>query len=100
MLPEIVDAVGDKLTVLFDSGVRTGVDIIKALSLGAKAVCISRPWVYGLGIGGKAGARDVMKGILADLDQSMGLAGIKDIEGCNQSMVRKLEYPGDRASSN
>lgn len=100
MLPEIVDAVGEKLTVLFDSGARTGVDIIKALSLGAKAVCIGRPWVYGLGIGGKAGARDVMKGILADLDQSMGLAGIKDIEGCNRSMVRRVDYPGDRASSN
>jgi lactate 2-monooxygenase len=53
MLPEIVDAVGDKLTVLFDSGIRTGVDIIKALSLGAKAVLIGRPAIYGLAIGGK-----------------------------------------------
>ncbi|GME29114.1 putative lactate 2-monooxygenase [Neofusicoccum parvum] len=56
MLPEVVDAVGDKLTVLFDSGTRTGVDIIKALSLGAKAVCIGRPWVYGLGIAGNGEA--------------------------------------------
>ncbi|KAB2579091.1 putative lactate 2-monooxygenase [Lasiodiplodia theobromae] len=100
MLPEIVEAVGDKLTVLFDSGARTGVDVIKALSLGAKAVCIGRPWVYGLGISGKAGARNVMKGILADLDQSMGLAGIKDIAGCHRSMVRRVEYPGDRPSNN
>ncbi|KAL1623655.1 hypothetical protein SLS56_008176 [Neofusicoccum ribis] len=100
MLPEVVDAVGDKLTVLFDSGARTGVDIIKALSLGAKAVCIGRPWVYGLGIAGKAGARDVMKGILADLDQSMGLAGIKNIEGCDRSIIRRVEYPGDRAANN
>ena len=53
MLPEIVDAVGDKLTVLFDSGIRTGVDIIKALSLGAKAVLVGRPAVYGLAVGGK-----------------------------------------------
>jgi lactate 2-monooxygenase len=53
MLPEIVEAVGDKLTVLFDSGIRTGVDIIKALSLGAKAVLIGRPAIYGLAIGGK-----------------------------------------------
>ena len=65
VLPEIVDAVGDKLTVLFDSGIRTGADVIKALCLGAKGVLIGRPWVYGLGIGGKLGAKDVMMGILA-----------------------------------
>ncbi|GAB7346717.1 hypothetical protein MBLNU459_g1830t2 [Dothideomycetes sp. NU459] len=65
MLPEIVDAVGDKVDVLFDSGIRTGVDIIKALCLGAKAVLVGRPWVYGLGIAGKAGARDVLKTLLA-----------------------------------
>lgn len=68
VLPEIVDAVGDQITVLFDSGIRTGVDIIKALCLGAKAVLIGRPFVYGLGIGGKLGARDVVRGILAVSD--------------------------------
>ena len=87
VLPEIVDAVGDKLTVLFDSGIRTGVDIIKALCLGAKGVLIgrcvcifnfrslfpyykkltsmTRPFVYGLAIGGKKGARDAIRGLLA-----------------------------------
>lgn len=65
VLPEIVEAVGDKIDVLFDSGIRTGVDIIKALSLGAKGVLIGRPWVYGLGISGKAGAKDALRGILA-----------------------------------
>lgn len=65
MLPEIVEAVGDKIDVLFDSGIRTGVDIIKALSLGAKGVLIGRPWVYGLGAGGKGGAKQVLQGILA-----------------------------------
>ena len=53
MLPEIVEAVGDQLTVLFDSGIRTGADIIKALSLGAKGVLIGRPAIYGLAVGGK-----------------------------------------------
>ncbi|KAK8166270.1 FMN-dependent dehydrogenase [Phyllosticta citrichinensis] len=99
MLPEIVDAVGDKLTVLFDSGTRTAVDIIKALSLGAKGVCIGRPWVYGLGIAGKVGAKSVMQGLLADLDQSMGLAGIQNIKGCNRDVLRQIDYPGDKASS-
>jgi lactate 2-monooxygenase len=57
MLPEIVEAVGDKLTVLFDSGIRTGVDVIKALCLGAKAVLIGRPAIYGLAVGGKVSLR-------------------------------------------
>ncbi|KAL9631314.1 MAG: hypothetical protein Q9204_004286 [Flavoplaca sp. TL-2023a] len=120
VLPEIVDAVGDKLTVLFDSGVRTGVDVSKALCLGAKGVLVGRPWVYGLGIAGKLGARDVLRGILAvsdkfspkhayifftethfyqDLDQSMGLAGIKTIADCNRSTVRWVQYGGDTISS-
>jgi len=59
MLPEIVDAVGDKLAVLFDSGIRTGVDVIKALSLGAKAVLVGRPAIYGLAVGGKVGRMSV-----------------------------------------
>jgi lactate 2-monooxygenase len=65
MLPEIVEAVGDKITVLLDSGVRTGADVIKALCLGAKAVLIGRPWVYGFGVAGKEGAKHVMQSILA-----------------------------------
>jgi lactate 2-monooxygenase len=65
MLPEIADAVGDKLTILVDSGIRTGSDVIKALCLGADAVLIGRPWVYGLGIAGKEGAKHVMQSILA-----------------------------------
>lgn len=100
MLPEIVDAVGDKLTVLFDSGIRTGVDVIKALSLGAKAVLVGRPAIYGLAIGGKQGAKQVLQGILADVDQSMGLAGIQDIKGCNRSMIRRVQYGGDVKANN
>ena len=99
MLPDIVEAVGDKITVLFDSGIRTGVDIIKALCLGAQGVLIGRPFIYGLAIGGKRGARDAVRGLLADLDQSMGLAGISNIAGCNRSMIRKVQYGGDRMSN-
>ncbi|TVY73246.1 putative lactate 2-monooxygenase PB1A11.03 [Lachnellula suecica] len=100
MLPEIVEAVGDKLTILFDSGIRTGVDIIKALSLGAKAVLVGRPAIYGLAVGGKQGAKQVLQGLLADLDQSMGLSGIVNFEACNRSMVRRCQYGGDLKSSN
>jgi isopentenyl diphosphate isomerase/L-lactate dehydrogenase-like FMN-dependent dehydrogenase len=74
-LPEIAAAVGDQLDVLFDSGVRTGADTIKALALGAKAVLIGRPYVYGLALAGEAGVRHVLRGILADLDLTLGLSG-------------------------
>lgn len=53
MLPEIVDTVSDKITVLFDSGIRTGADIVKALCISAKGVLVGRPAVYGLAIAGK-----------------------------------------------
>lgn len=68
MLPEIVDAVGDKLTVLFDSGVRSGADIMKALALGAKGVLVGRPIFYGLSVAGEAGAEHVLKCLLAVSD--------------------------------
>lgn len=74
-LPAIADAVGDRVEVLFDSGIRTGSDIVKALALGARAVLIGRPWVYGLGLGGTDGVRHVLRGLLADLDLTMGLSG-------------------------
>lgn len=80
VLPEIVDAVGDKLDVLFDSGVRSGTDIAKALALGAKMVLIGRPWVYGLSFGGKEGVKHVLRCLLADLELSMRLSGIGSVE--------------------
>ncbi|THC90423.1 hypothetical protein EYZ11_010122 [Aspergillus tanneri] len=95
VLPEIVEAVGDKMTVLFDSGVRTGADVIKALCLGAKAVLIGRPVVYGLAVDGKNGAKAVMKGMLADLWQNMGLACIRTVAECSRDMIRNVKYPGD-----
>ncbi|GLA49570.1 hypothetical protein CBS147343_7946 [Aspergillus niger] len=95
VLPEIVDAVGGKMTVLFDSGVRTGADIIKALCLGADAVLVGRPVIYGLAIDGKNGAEAVMKGLLADLWQTMSLSGIRTVAECTRNKIRKVVYPGD-----
>jgi lactate 2-monooxygenase len=74
-LPGIVDAVGDQAEILFDSGIRTGSDVVKALALGARAVLVGRPWVYGLGLGGTDGVRHVLRSLLADLDLSMALSG-------------------------
>lgn len=95
VLPEIVDAVGDKMTVLYDSGIRTGVDVIKALCLGAKAVLVGRPVIYGFSIDGYNGAKHVLKSLLADVWQSMGLAGIRTVRECDRSNIRKIQYPGD-----
>lgn len=75
VLAPIADAVGDRLTVLFDSGIRTGADVVKALALGARAVLVGRPWVYGLAQQGGAGVTHVLRSLLADFDLTMGLSG-------------------------
>ncbi len=75
-LPAIAQAVGSKLAVLFDSGVRGGADMIKALALGAQAVLIGRPYVYGLALGGEAGVRHVLRALRNDFELTMRLAGL------------------------
>lgn len=74
-LPAIADAVGDDLAVLLDSGVRSGADVFKALALGADAVLIGRPYLWGLALGGEAGVLAVLRAILAELDLTVGLSG-------------------------
>jgi isopentenyl diphosphate isomerase/L-lactate dehydrogenase-like FMN-dependent dehydrogenase len=74
-LPEIAAAVGDQVEVLFDSGIRTGADVLKALALGAKAVFVGRPWVYGLALGGADGVRHVLRTLLADFELTLALTG-------------------------
>jgi lactate 2-monooxygenase len=92
VLPEIVDAVGEQLDVLFDSGVRCGADVAKALALGAKMVLIGRPYAYGLAIAGEAGVSHVLRSILADLDLTLHLAGIRSVspEHLNRSVLRRM----------
>ncbi|MDV8025034.1 alpha-hydroxy-acid oxidizing protein [Rhodococcus sp. IEGM 1330] len=74
-LPSIVDAVGDQLTILFDSGVRTGADMAKALALGADAVLLGRPFLYGLALGGQEGVAHVLRCLLAEFDLVTSLSG-------------------------
>ncbi|MFI9552144.1 lactate 2-monooxygenase [Nonomuraea endophytica] len=76
-LPGVAAAVGDRMTVLFDSGIRTGADVVKALALGARAVLLGRPYVWGLAGGGEDGVRHVLRSLLADLDLTLGLAGFR-----------------------
>lgn len=74
-LVTVVDRVAGRIPVLFDSGVRGGSDVLKALALGAAAVLIGRPYVYGLGIAGEHGVREVLRNIIAEFDLALGLTG-------------------------
>lgn len=86
-LEHIVDAVGDKIDIFYDSGVRGASDVVKALALGAKFVFVGRLWVWGLSIMGEHGVRHVMKSLLADLDIMMNVAGIESIDQLDRSWL-------------
>ncbi|HET7454267.1 MAG TPA: alpha-hydroxy-acid oxidizing protein [Solirubrobacterales bacterium] len=79
-LAPIAEAVGDELAVLFDSGVRGGADVLKALALGADAVCLGRPYLWGLALDGQAGVEAVLKMVLAELDLTMALCGLTRLQ--------------------
>ncbi|MEU8912040.1 lactate 2-monooxygenase [Streptomyces nigrescens] len=74
-LPRVSEAAAGRLTVLFDSGIRTGDDIFKALALGAKSVLVGRPYAYGLGLDGQAGVEHVLRSLLAEFDLTLALSG-------------------------
>ncbi|TJZ96520.1 lactate 2-monooxygenase [Actinacidiphila oryziradicis] len=74
-LPRVVDAVGEQIDVLFDSGIRTGDDIFKALALGARAVLLGRPYAYGLALDGQAGVEHVIRALLAEFELTLALSG-------------------------
>jgi lactate 2-monooxygenase len=76
-LPAVAEAVAGRVPIVFDSGVRGGADAFKALALGATAVLIGRPYVYGLAFGGEAGVREVIRNFVADFDLTLGLAGCR-----------------------
>lgn len=92
VLPEIADAVGDDIEIIFDSGVRCGADVAKALALGAKMVLVGRPYVYGLAIGGEEGVSHVLRCTLGDLNLTLHLSGITDVskEKLNRSVLRRI----------
>lgn len=88
-LPQVVDAVGDRLTVLFDSGIRRGADVVKALALGAKAILLGRPYGYGLAVNGEQGVRDVVHNLFADFDLTLALAGCRNCSELTRDLLCK-----------
>jgi lactate 2-monooxygenase len=86
-LPKIVEVIQGKIPVLLDSGVRGGADVFKALALGANAVCVGRPYVYGLTLAGEKGVYEVMQNFLADFELTMGLAGCRNVAEITKETV-------------
>jgi L-lactate dehydrogenase (cytochrome) len=79
VLPKVADAVGSEIEVLFDGGIRSGQDVLRALALGAKSCLIGRSYIYGLGAGGEPGVAKAIEIIRSELDVSMALTGVKRI---------------------
>ena len=88
-LPDVAEAVGDQLEVLVDGGIRSGIDVAKALALGAKGVMIGRPWVFALASRGEAGLVDLLELFQKELAVAMALMGIKDLKELSSELVER-----------
>jgi len=91
VLPRIADAVGAQVPVLFGSGVVTGTDVYRALALGAEAVFIGRPYVHGLALGGEAGVRHMLRTLLAELDITLGIAGVASYRELDRGALARAQ---------
>ena len=91
MLPKIVEAVGDRIEVHVDGGIRSGQDVLKAVALGARGTHIGRPFLYGLGSGGKAGVTKALEIIRKELDVTLALCGKRDIRQAGKDMLYRPE---------
>ncbi len=91
MLPQVADAVGADVEVLFDGGIRTGADIMRALALGARACLIGRAYVYGLGAGGEAGVAKAIEILKKELDVTMALTGVNRIADIGRHLIVGLD---------
>ena len=92
-LPEVVAAVGGRIPVFVDGGVRRGTDVFKALALGAKAVGIGRPMLWGLGAFGQAGVDRVLTILQAELKLAMGNCGTRTLADITRAYVSTSPYP-------
>ncbi|MBT5575104.1 alpha-hydroxy-acid oxidizing protein [Alphaproteobacteria bacterium] len=92
MLPEVAAAVGDKIDVWMDGGIRSGQDVLKAIALGAKGVMIGRAFLYGLGANGKQGVTDALQIIHKELDYTMAMCGHRDIHNVDRQIIRSCPF--------
>jgi 4-hydroxymandelate oxidase len=87
VLPQVVDKVAGRIPVLVDGGIRRGTDVVKALALGANAVLIGRPYLYGLAVGGREGVQLVIEILRNELEMAMGLLGRASIQAIDRSVL-------------
>jgi len=87
VLPEIVDTIGSKMEIMFDGGIRTGMDVMRALALGAKSCMIGRAYAYGLGAGGEAGVAKAIDILAKELTTTMGLCGVNTIAEIDDNVL-------------
>lgn len=92
VLEEIAKVIHNEIPILIDGGIRRGTDILKALAMGATAVCIGRPYIYGLAVGGQAGVENVLDILQTELVRDMQLAGVTSIAGLNHSFIREKKF--------
>lgn len=92
VLPAIAEAVGDKTEILFDGGVRSGQDVLKALALGARGCMIGKAWLYGLAAGGEAGVTQALQIIRKELDVSMALTGTRDVRDVTPEVLHAARH--------
>jgi L-lactate dehydrogenase (cytochrome) len=97
-LPPIADKVGDRITVLADGGVRSGLDVVRMLALGAKGVLLGRAWIYALAAAGQAGVTHVLKLIEAEMRVAMALTGATNLAAIDRSILLR-EFQATRESS-
>ncbi|GAB3354375.1 lactate 2-monooxygenase [Modestobacter lapidis] len=88
-LPDVVSAVDDRIPVLFDSGVRSGADVLVALALGARAVLLGRPFAWGLGVAGEEGVRQVVEDVVGEFDLTLGLTGHTAVDQLSREVLRR-----------
>jgi L-lactate dehydrogenase (cytochrome) len=86
-LPEVATAVGGKAEIYVDGGIRRGTDVVKALALGARAVLVGRPVLWGLAVDGEAGVRAILELLRQELDLAMGLSGTRDVSEITRDLV-------------
>jgi L-lactate dehydrogenase (cytochrome) len=86
-LPKIVDAVGEEIEIMFDGGIRSGQDVLRALAFGARSCMIGRSYIYGLGAGGEAGVTKAIEILRKELDVSLALCGGKSIGDIDRQMI-------------
>ena len=90
-LPRVVDAVGSEIEVMFDCGIRTGADMMRALALGARSCIVGRSYIYGLGAGGQAGVARAIEILGRELDVTMALCGVKSVKDIDRRVLADFD---------